>query len=96
LSNIISTEISRASYTETCRTGVFGITLSEEYDGAGANYTSYGLAKQELERGDSAVRSFASVQNSLVIYPISRYGTEEQKRKWLPVLSEAKQSDALD
>jgi glutaryl-CoA dehydrogenase len=66
--------------------GVFGITLSPEFGGAGANYTSYGLAMQELERGDSAVRSFASVQNSLVIYPISRYGSKEQKRKWLPRL----------
>ncbi len=66
--------------------GVFGITLSEDYGGAAANYTSYGLAMQELERGDSAIRSFASVQNSLVIFPISRYASEEQKRKWLPKL----------
>lgn len=66
--------------------GVFGITLSDEYGGAGANYTSYGLAMLELERGDSAVRSFASVQNSLVIFPISRYASEDLKRKWLPKL----------
>lgn len=67
--------------------GLFGITLSPEYGGAGANYTTYGLAMQELERGDSAVRSFASVQNSLVIYPIYRYGKESLKKKWLPKLA---------
>lgn len=66
--------------------GLFGITIPEEYGGAGANYTSYGLAMQELERGDSAIRSTASVQNSLVIYPIYKYGSEELKRKWLPKL----------
>lgn len=66
--------------------GLFGITLSPEYGGHGANYTCYGLAMQELERGDSAIRSFASVQNSLVIYPIMKYGKEELKRKWLPKL----------
>ncbi len=67
--------------------GLFGITLPQEYGGAGANYTTYGLAMQELERGDSAVRSFASVQNSLVIYPIYRYGKESLKKKWLPKLA---------
>ncbi len=67
--------------------GLFGITLPQEYGGAGANYTSYGLAMMELERGDSAIRSFASVQNSLVIYPILRYGKEEAKQKWLHKLS---------
>ena len=68
--------------------GLFGITIPEEYGGAGANYLSYGLAMQELEYGDSAVRSFASVQNSLVMYPIFTYGTEKQKRKWLPKLAD--------
>lgn len=67
--------------------GIFGITNSEEYGGAGANYTTYGVAMQELERGDSAIRSFASVQNSLVMYPIEKYGTEQQKKKWLPKLA---------
>lgn len=67
--------------------GLFGITLPQEYGGVGANYTSYGLAMMELERGDSAIRSFASVQNSLVIYPIYRYAKEEAKRKWLPKLA---------
>ncbi len=69
--------------------GMFGITLPTEYGGAGANYTVYGLAMQELERGDSAIRSFASVQNSLVIYPIHKYASEEIKQKWLPKLATA-------
>ncbi len=69
--------------------GLFGVTIPTEYGGAGANNVSYGLAMQELERGDSAVRSFASVQSSLVMYPIYRFGSEEQKRKWLPQLATA-------
>ncbi len=67
--------------------GIFGITVPTEYGGAGANYTMYGLAMQELERGDSAIRSFASVQNSLVMYPILKYANEELKSKWLPKLA---------
>ncbi len=67
--------------------GLLGINVAPEYGGAGANYTTYGLAMQELERGDSGIRSFASVQNSLVMYPIDKYGTEEQKEKWLPKLA---------
>jgi glutaryl-CoA dehydrogenase len=67
--------------------GLFGITIPEEYGGVGANYTTYGIAMQELERGDSAIRSFASVQNSLVMYPINKYAKEETKRKWLPRLA---------
>lgn len=67
--------------------GLFGITIPQEFGGAEANYTSYGLAMQELERGDSAIRSAASVQNSLVMYPLFKYGTEEQKNKWLPKLA---------
>jgi len=69
--------------------GVFGITLPQEYGCAGANNVCYGLAMQELERGDSAVRSFASVQSSLVMYPIYTYGSEEIRRKWLPKLASA-------
>ncbi len=69
--------------------GLFGIKVSEKYGGHGMNYTSYGLAMQELERGDSAFRSFASVQNSLVMYPIETYGSEELKMKWLPKLAKA-------
>ncbi len=67
--------------------GIFGATLPETYGCAGANNVIYGLMMQELERGDSGVRSFASVQSSLVMYPIFTYGSEEQKRKWLPRLA---------
>ncbi len=66
--------------------GLLGITIPAKYGGAGASYTSYGLAMQELERGDSGIRSFVSVQNSLVIYPINKYGSEDLKQKWLPKL----------
>ncbi len=67
--------------------GLFGITLPQEYGCAGANYTSYGLAMQELERGDSGIRSFASVQSSLVMFPIYSYANEDMKKKWLPKLA---------
>ncbi|MCZ7554908.1 MAG: acyl-CoA dehydrogenase family protein [Bacteroidia bacterium] len=69
--------------------GIFGATLPEQYGCAGANNVMYGLMMQELERGDSGVRSFASVQSSLVMYPIYRYGTEEQRQHWLPRLATA-------
>jgi glutaryl-CoA dehydrogenase len=67
--------------------GLFGATLPEEYGCAGMNNVAYGLAMQELERGDSAIRSFASVQSALVMYPIFAYGSEAQKKKWLPLLA---------
>lgn len=67
--------------------GLFGITLPQEYGCAGLNNICYGLAMQELERGDSGIRSFASVQSSLVMYPIYAFGSEEQKKKWLPRLA---------
>ncbi len=67
--------------------GLLGITAPAEYGGSGASYLLYGIAMQELERGDSGVRSFCSVQNSLVIYPILTYGTEEQKQRWIPKLA---------
>ncbi|CAN5430319.1 acyl-CoA dehydrogenase family protein [soil metagenome] len=70
--------------------GVFGVTLPTEYGGAGLNNICYGLAMQELERGDSGIRSFASVQSSLVMYPIYTYGSEEQRQKWLPRLASGK------
>ena len=70
--------------TEVASLGLFGSTLPEEYGGAGLNYVSYGLICQELERGDSGLRSFVSVQSSLCMYPIFAYGSEEQKREWLP------------
>lgn len=68
--------------------GLLGITTPQEFGGVGASYTIYGIAMQELERGDSGVRSFASVQNSLVMFPIHQYGSIEQKKKWLPRLAE--------
>lgn len=67
--------------------GAFGPFIPEEYGGAGMDYIAYGLIMQELERGDSGVRSMASVQTSLVMYPIWSYGTEEQRRKYLPKLA---------
>ncbi len=66
--------------------GVFGPTVPVAYGGGGMDYISYGLMMQELERGDSGVRSTASVQGSLVMYPIFAYGSEEQKMKYLPKL----------
>lgn len=66
--------------------GVFGPTIPVEYGGGGLDYVSYGLMMQELERGDSGVRSTASVQGSLVMYPIYAYGSEEQRKKYLPRL----------
>jgi glutaryl-CoA dehydrogenase len=70
---------------EMGRLGFFGANL-EGYGCAGMNNVEYGLIMQELERGDSGVRSFASVQGALVMYPIYAYGSEEQKQKWLPKL----------
>ncbi len=67
--------------------GCFGPTVSTKYGGAGLDHISYGLMMQELERGDSGVRSTASVQGSLVMYPIYKYGSEEQKNKYLPKLA---------
>lgn len=67
--------------------GILGPFVSEEYGGAGLDYISYGLIMQELEYGDSAIRSAASVQSSLVMFPIWSYGSEEQKRKYLPLLA---------
>jgi len=67
--------------------GLFGANLPEEYGCAGLNHVAYGLIMQELERGDSGVRSFASVQGALVMYPIYAFGSEEQKRRWLPRLA---------
>ncbi len=67
--------------------GAFGPFIPEEYGGPGLNYMSYGLIMQELERGDSGIRSTASVQSSLVMFPIWKYGSEEQKQKYLPRLA---------
>jgi alkylation response protein AidB-like acyl-CoA dehydrogenase len=67
--------------------GCLGPAIPETYGGAGLDDTAYGLMMLELERGDSGIRSFASVQSSLVMYPILRYGSEEQRRHWLPRLA---------
>ena len=67
--------------------GCFGPTVPEKYGGGGLDYISYGLMMQELERGDSGVRSTASVQGSLVMYPIFQYGNEEQRNRFLPKLA---------
>jgi len=66
--------------------GLLGTTFPEKYSCANLNYVSYGLINQELERGDSGIRSFVSVQSSLVMYPIFVFGSDEQKNKWLPLL----------
>ncbi|WP_373513555.1 acyl-CoA dehydrogenase family protein [Persicitalea sp.] len=67
--------------------GILGVTLPDQYGGTGADYISYGLVCQEIERGDSGMRSTLSVQNSLVIWPIYTFGTEAQKEKYLPKLA---------
>ncbi len=67
--------------------GAFGPTIPTEYGGAGLDYISYGIIMQELERGDSGIRSTASVQGSLVMYPIYAFGSEEQRKKYLPKLA---------
>ena len=70
--------------------GMLGANLPEEYGCAGLNSVAYGLIMQELERGDSGIRSFASVQGALVMYPIHAFGSDEQKRRWLPALAAGK------
>jgi len=70
--------------------GLFGANLPEEYGCAGLNNVAYGLIMQELERGDSGVRSFASVQGALVMYPVFAFGSDEQKKRWLPQMASGK------
>jgi glutaryl-CoA dehydrogenase len=72
---------------ELAQLGVFGANLPEEYGCAGLNNVAYGLIMQELERGDSGVRSFASVQGALAMYPIYAFGSEEQKKRYLPPMA---------
>lgn len=67
--------------------GAFGPTIPQEYGGGGMDYISYGLIMQEIERGDSGMRSTASVQGSLVMFPIYKFGSEEQRKKYLPKLA---------
>ena len=75
---------------EIAALGLLGSSLPEQYGGGALNAVSYGLICQELERGDSAIRSFVSVQSSLCMYPIFAYGTEEQRQRWLPDMAAAK------
>ena len=74
-------------FTEMGEMGLLGVTLPEAYGGLGGSYVAYGLVAREVERIDSGYRSMMSVQSSLVIYPIYAYGSEEQRRKYLPMLS---------
>ncbi|HBF19499.1 MAG TPA: acyl-CoA dehydrogenase, partial [Cryomorphaceae bacterium] len=67
--------------------GFFGVNIPEKYGCSGMSNIAYGLICQELERADSGIRSFASVQGSLVMYPIYAYGSEEQKKYWLPKMA---------
>jgi len=88
---IVADHYERASFPteivpELARLGVFGMHL-QGYGAAGLSNVMYGLACQELERGDSGLRSFVSVQGSLCMFPIHRYGSEEQKQRWLPFLA---------
>lgn len=74
-------------FREMGEMGLLGVTIPEEYGGLGASYVAYGLVAREVERVDSGYRSMMSVQSSLVMYPIYAYGTEEQRRKYLPKLA---------
>ena len=77
----------REIFNEMGELGLIGVTLPEEYGCAGASYVAYGLVAREIERIDSGYRSMNSVQSSLVMYPIYAYGTEEQRKKYLPKLA---------
>ncbi|MBS1254226.1 MAG: Acyl-CoA dehydrogenase [Deltaproteobacteria bacterium] len=79
----------REMMNEFAELGFLGSTIPEEYGGVGANYVSYGLITREVERVDSGYRSAMSVQSSLVMYPIYAYGTEDQRKKYLPKLASA-------
>ncbi len=76
--------------SEIADLGLLGSSLPEQYGGGGLNAVSYGLICQELERGDSGIRSFVSVQSSLCMYPIYAYGSEEQRQRWLPDMAAGK------
>jgi glutaryl-CoA dehydrogenase len=80
-------ETDRAIFTEMGALGLLGATIPEAFGGAGFNYTCYGLIAREVERVDSGFRSMMSVQSSLVMVPINEFGSEEQKRKYLPKLA---------
>lgn len=92
LSPIIENAAQKAEFPKTLLKGLadigaFGPYIPEDYGGAGLDQISYGIIMQEIERGDSGIRSTASVQSSLVMYPIYAYGSEEQKKKYLPKLA---------
>jgi glutaryl-CoA dehydrogenase len=74
-------------FREMGEAGLLGVTIPEHYGGAGAGYVSYGLVAREVERIDSGYRSMMSVQSSLVMHPIHAYGSEEQRKKYLPKLA---------
>ncbi|MEP1933467.1 MAG: acyl-CoA dehydrogenase family protein, partial [Roseibium sp.] len=76
-----------AIFAEMGEMGLLGTTIPEAYGGIGAGYVSYGLVAREVERIDSGYRSMMSVQSSLVMYPIYAYGSEEQRKKYLPKLA---------
>ncbi|MDD8022634.1 MAG: acyl-CoA dehydrogenase [Paracoccaceae bacterium] len=76
-----------AIFREMGEMGLLGVTIPEEYGGIGASYVAYGLVAREIERVDSGYRSMMSVQSSLVMYPIYAYGSEEQRKKYLPKLA---------
>ena len=80
-------ETDRSIFNEMGEAGLLGMTVSDEYGGAGTNYVAYGLAAREIERVDSGYRSMMSVQSSLVMYPIDAYGSEYQRRRYLPKLA---------
>ncbi|WER09421.1 acyl-CoA dehydrogenase [Rhodobacter capsulatus] len=80
-------ETDPAIFREMGEMGLLGVTIPEEYGGLGASYVAYGLVAREIERVDSGYRSMMSVQSSLVMYPIYAYGTEAQRRKYLPKLA---------
>jgi glutaryl-CoA dehydrogenase len=77
----------RAIFSEMGELGLLGVTIPEQWGGAGAGYVSYGLVAREIERIDSGYRSMLSVQSSLVMFPIHAYGSEEQKKRYLPKLA---------
>ena len=83
----ISRTFPRSLIPQMAELGFFGANLPEEYGCAGLNNVAYGLIMQELERGDSGLRSFVSVQGALVMYPIFAFGSEDHRKKWLPRLA---------
>jgi len=87
ISAFANEETDPAIFREMGEMGLLGVTIPEEYGGLGASYVAYGLVAREVERVDSGYRSMMSVQSSLVMYPIYAYGSEEQRKKYLPKLA---------